>query len=282
MKVVLFCGGLGTRLREYSESIPKPMVNIGYRPILWHVMKYYAHHGHKDFILCLGYKADAIKNFFLNYNECISNDFKFMNGGKQLELLNSDIQDWKINFIDTGLNSNIGQRLKAVEKYLESEEVFLTNYSDGLTDLPLNEMIDNFYNHDKIASFLSVKPSQSFHIVSTKENGIVSNIRDVNQAGIRINGGYFIFKTEIFNYINYGEELVYEPFQRLIEMEQLIAYNYDGFWACMDTFKEKQQLDDMYSQNNAPWEVWRFPNKVTSPLKSCLTSNGSMALNSSY
>lgn len=279
MKVVLFCGGLGTRLREVSEHLPKPMVKIGYRPILWHVMKYYAHYGHKDFILCLGYKADVIKNYFLNYNECLSNDFTLQEGGKKLQLLNSDIHDWKITFVDTGLTSNIGQRFKAVEKYLESEEVFLANYSDGLTDLVLPEMIDNFYKRDKIASFLCVKPSQSFHLVEMKENGTVSNIRDVKQAGIRINGGYFIFKKEIFTYINQGEELVCEPFQRLIEIEELMAYKYDGFWACMDTFKEQQQLDDMYSQDKAPWEVWKFSNKVTKNLKSWQAYGDSMVSN---
>ena len=135
MKVVLFCGGLGMRLRDYSETIPKPMVNIGYRPILWHVMKYYAHYGHKDFILCLGHRADAVKNYFLNYNECASNDFVLSGGGKNLELLNSDIHDWRITFADTGIHSNIGQRLRAVEMHLEGEEEFLANYCDGLTDL---------------------------------------------------------------------------------------------------------------------------------------------------
>ena len=124
MKVVLFCGGMGMRMREYSEAVPKPMVPIGYRPILWHVMKYYAHYGHKDFILCLGYKADVIKNYFRNYDECVSNDFVLSGGGKNLELLNSDIDDWRITFVDTGLTANIGQRLKAVEKHLQDEEVF--------------------------------------------------------------------------------------------------------------------------------------------------------------
>ena len=279
MKVVLFCGGLGTRLREISENLPKPMVKIGYRPILWHVMKYYAHYGHKDFILCLGYKADVIKNYFLNYDECLSNDFTLLEGGKNLQLLNSDIQDWKITFVDTGLTSNIGQRFKAVEKYLEGEEVFLANYSDGLTDLVLPEMIDDFYKQDKLASFVCVKPSQSFHLVEMKENGVVSEIRDVKQAGIRINGGYFIFKNDIFRYINQGEELVVEPFQRLIDMKELIAYKYDGFWACMDTFKEQQQLDDMYSQGKAPWEVWKFSNKVTKNIKSWQNYDGSIASN---
>src|SRR5262249_46660265 len=149
MKVVLFCGGLGMRLREHSESIPKPMVPIGYRPILWHVMKYYAHYGHKDFILCLGYKADAIKHYFVNYDEAVSNDFVLSNGGRKLHLLNSDIHDWKITFVDTGLQSNIGQRLKQVERYIGEVEVFLANYSDGLTDLPLPKMIEHFDGNRK-------------------------------------------------------------------------------------------------------------------------------------
>src|SRR5215471_8954268 len=142
MKVVLFCGGLGTRLKDLSENVPKPMVNIGYRPILWHLMKYYAYYGHKDFILCLGYKADVIKQFFLNYEEWISNDFTLSQGGTQLTLANNDIADWNITFVDTGLHTNIGQRLVAVRKYLEGEDVFLANYSDGLTDLDLRQMID--------------------------------------------------------------------------------------------------------------------------------------------
>ena len=263
MKVVLFCGGMGTRLREFSENIPKPMVKIGYRPILWHVMKYYAHYGHKDFILCLGYKADVIKNYFLNYNECVSNDFTLLEGGKKLQLLNSDIHDWKITFVDTGLTSSIGQRFKAVENHLESEEVFLANYSDGLTDLYLPQMIEDFYKRDKLASFLCVNPSHSFHLISTTDGGVVNDIKDVKKAGIRINGGYFIFKREIFDWIEEGEDLVYEPFQRLIKQQQLFAYSYDGFWACMDTFKEQQQLDDMYIQGSAPWEIWKRSHQIS-------------------
>lgn len=257
MKVVLFCGGLGTRLRDYSEKIPKPMVNIGYRPILWHLMKYYAHYGHKDFILCLGYKADYIKEYFLNYNECLSNDFVLSAGGKQVQMIGSDIHDWRITFVDTGLYSNIGQRLKAVEKYLEGEEMFLANYSDGLSNLPLDDFINHFMRHDKVASFLSVKPTQTFHVVSSNEDGLVKSIEHVNNADLRINGGFFALKTEIFRYMQPGEELVLEPFQRLIEKEELVAYNYDGFWTCMDTFRDKQNLDDLYSQGTPPWEVWK-------------------------
>ncbi len=245
------------RLREYSENTPKPMVPVGYRPILWNIMKYYAHYGHKDFILCLGYKADMFKNYFVNYDEYISNDFVYTGGTKELKLLNSDIHDWTITFVDTGVNSNIGQRLKAVEPYLEGEEVFLANYSDGLTDLPLPDMINHFYQKGKMASFLAYQPTKSFHVATMADNDQVTSISHIGNAGLWINGGFFILQKEVFNYIRYGEELVEEPFQRLIGMNQLVSYRYDGFWATMDTFKEKQYLDELYSKGNAPWEVWK-------------------------
>ncbi len=257
MKVVLFCGGLGMRLREYSESIPKPMVPIGYRPVLWHVMKYYAHYGHKEFILCLGYKADAIKNYFLHYDECLSNNFVLSNGGRDLTLLNKDIDEWRITFVDTGLNSNIGQRLKAVEGFLGGEEIFLANYTDVLSDLPLEECIEYARGHNKIASFICVKPTQSFHVVSFGEENLVREIRHVGDSRMRINGGFFVFRKEIFQYIREGEDLIQEPFQRLIARRELLGYPYDGFWGCMDTFKERQTLEDMYTRGNPPWEVWK-------------------------
>jgi glucose-1-phosphate cytidylyltransferase len=259
MKVVLFCGGLGMRLREHSESIPKPMVKIGPMPLLWHVMKYYTHFGHKDFILCLGYQGEVIKNYFLHYNEWESNDLVMSQGGKNIELLNRDFQDCQITLVSTGINSNIGQRLKAVQKYLEGEDVFLANYSDGLTDLPLPQMLDHFHKHNKIADFLCVRPNFSFHYVSYNNGGVVTDIRDGTKSSLRINGGYFIFKKDIFKYIRNGEELIHEPFQRLIKEEQLAAYEYDGFWAAMDTFKDKQQLEELHGRGHAPWEVWKTP-----------------------
>jgi glucose-1-phosphate cytidylyltransferase len=259
MKVVLFCGGLGTRMREYSESIPKPMVPIGYRPILWNLMKYYAHYGHKEFILCLGYKGDLIKEYFLKYNEYVSNDFVLKNGGKDIYLYNSDISDWTISFVDTGLQSNIGQRLKAVEPYLDGDETFLANYADGLADLYFPTYLDYFQKQNKIASFLCVQPSQSFHVVSMGEDNLVTSISPVKKADLWINGGFFILKKEIFDYMRDDEELVNEPFHRLIEKKELISYRHKGFFGCMDTFKEKQQFDDMYNRGEMPWAVWRSP-----------------------
>jgi glucose-1-phosphate cytidylyltransferase len=260
MKVVLFCGGLGLRLRDYADHIPKPMVSIGYRPILWHVMKYFAHFGHKDFILCLGYRGDLIKQYFLKYDECVSNDFVLSNGGKTIELANSDIHDWKITFADTGLQSNIGQRLMAVEKYLMNEEVFLASYTDGLTDLDLASYLDHAHEHDKIAYFLSVKPNLSYHVVQTGPCGLVTGITQLTKSGIRINAGLFVLKRDIFKYMQPGEELVIQPFRRLIQEKQLAAFEYDGFFAAMDTFKDKQQLDDLYESGRRPWEVWNDAN----------------------
>lgn len=261
MKVVLFCGGMGMRLREFSETIPKPMVNIGPRPILWNVMKYYAHYGHKDFILCLGHQGDIIKNYFLNYNECLSNDFTLSKGGRDIKLFNSDIDEWNITFADTGLTSNIGQRLKLVEKYLDGEDIFMANYSDGLTDLHLPDLLTFFEKDNKIGSFLSVRPPHSFHIVNTKENGLVEGIYGLKRSDLWINGGFFVFRKEIFDYMKKGEELVLEPFTRLINEEQLVSYRYEGFWINMDTFKDKQHLDDMFLCGEAPWEVWKNDKK---------------------
>jgi glucose-1-phosphate cytidylyltransferase len=257
VKVVLFCGGLGLRLRGLAENLPKPMVSIGYRPVLWHLMKYYAHHGHTDFILCLGYKADAIKSFFLDYDEAISNDFVLSGGDNRIELLHRDIDKWRITFCDTGLTAPIGQRLRAVRRHLEGEEYFFANYTDGLTDLPLHAFADRFKASGKTGAFTLVRPTQSFHVVAMRENDQVADIRDLGVSDIRINGGFFMFRRDVFDYIRPNEELVHEPFRRMIDAGQLVAYEHTGFWTCMDTFKDQQRLEDLWGSGQAPWELWR-------------------------
>ena len=255
MKVVLFCGGLGMRLRDYDENIPKPMVTIGYRPIMWHLMKYYAHYGHREFVLCLGYKADVIKQYFLNYNEALSNDFVLAEGGRKVDLLSSDIHDWRITFVDTGAASPIGERLRQVREHVAGEEMFLANYTDCLTDLDLQKFIEHFRAQRRIAGFVTVAPQVSYHYVAAKD-GLVTQLTDVRSTQLRVNGGFFIFRREIFDYLREGEELVDGPFHRLIEEQQLLAYEYDGFWKAMDTFKDKQQLDELLARGTPPWEVW--------------------------
>lgn len=262
MKVVLFCGGAGMRLRGYADDVPKPMVQIGTRPILWHLMKYYAHFGHKDFILCLGYKGNIIKDYFLNYDEAVSNNFVWSNGGKRIEYLNRDIDDWTITFVETGANANIGERLKFVEPYLQGEEMFLANYGDGLSDVPLPHMLETFQRANAVASLLLVQPTASFDIVHAAPGGKVQSISALSYTDIWINGGFFAMRNEIFQHIRSGEELVRQPFQRLIEKEALLAYKYSGFWQCMDTFKDKQRLEEL-NQGSAPWKVW---NNVAVPV----------------
>jgi glucose-1-phosphate cytidylyltransferase len=257
MKVVLFCGGLGLRMQEASPSIPKPMVPIGQRPILWHIMKYYAHYGHDDFILCLGQKPEAIKNYFLAYNEALTNDFILSDGGRRVELLSSDIHKWRITFVNTGLQSMIGERLRRVQSHLAGEEVFLASYGDAVTDAPLPTLLTDFLERDKVAGFLCIRPaSYSFHTVSITNDDIVREIQDVTKSDTWINGGFFIFRNDIFNYIRKGEDLVTEPFGRLIDEEQLVAFRYEGFWAPMDTLKDKHNLDALAERGRPPWEVW--------------------------
>jgi glucose-1-phosphate cytidylyltransferase len=257
MKVVLFCGGLGTRLREHSDTIPKPLVNIGYRPILWHLMRYYAHYGHKDFVLCLGYRGDLVREFFLKYQEWMSNDFVMSEGGRQVELLSSDIGDWRITFVDTGLHANIGQRLLRARRFLEGEETFLANYADGLTDLPLDQHLGEFVQRDVTASFVAVPTSHSFHAIRADDGGIVTSFGPLSDSDVWINAGFFCFKQAIFDYIREGEELVEKPFQRLIDERQLLVYRYSGFWQQMDTLKDKISYDRMEGRGHRPWAVWQ-------------------------
>ncbi len=256
MKVVLFCGGLGLRMREASERVPKPMVPIGNRPILWHVMKYFAHFGHTQFVICLGFKSEVIKEFFLTYNEAMSNDFVLTNGGRNVELLAHDIQDWEITFVNTGLHASIGQRLRAVREHLDGEEMFLANYGDVLTDAPLPSLIEKTRERDVVASFLCVKPGYSFHLVETGDDDLVVNVKETTHSDLWINGGYFVFRPEIFDYLGAGEDLVEQPFQRLSAERKLLANKYDGFWAPMDTLKDQQRLEQMLEAGNGPWKVW--------------------------
>jgi len=177
-------------------------------------------------------------------------------GGKELKLYNNDIEDWSISFVDTGLQSNIGQRLLAVKEYLEGEEIFMANYTDGLSDLDLSWYLDNFCASNKVGCFLSVKPSLTFHVVSSDENGQVKSIQPQTEAGIWINGGFFVFRKEIFEYMEEGEELVYEPFSRLIAQEQLLTHHHNGFFASIDTLREKMMFDDMFARGDTPWALW--------------------------
>jgi len=257
MKVVLFCGGLGTRLREHSDTIPKPLVQVGIRPIVWHLMRFYAHFGHKDFVLCLGYRGDLVREYFLGYNECLSNDFTLSEGGKRVDLHATDISDWRITFVDTGLHANIAERLVRARKHLEGEPAFLANYADGLSDVPIDRMIADFEAKQVVASFAAVNDLHSFHTVDATPDGYATRIDGMANQDLLINGGFFVLRQDIFDYIEPGEELVEAPFKRLIDKRLLAAYRHSGFWRAMDTFKDKITFDRMDGRGERPWQVWR-------------------------
>jgi glucose-1-phosphate cytidylyltransferase len=257
MRVVLFCGGLGMRMRSGPESLPKPMMPIGDRPVLWHIMRYYAHYGHTEFILCLGFGAKSVKDYFLDYRETESNDFVLSKGGAQVELLGSDISDWRITFVDTGLETAIGERLRRIRPYLEEDEVFLANYGDVLTDAPINELVESFLRTDAIGQVLAVNPQDSFHIVKLDDSGAVTGFQPAGDMNLRINGGFFVLRSEIFDLIHEGEDLVMDGCRRAAELGRMRAVPYDGFWAPMDTLKERAVLEDLYRAGRAPWTVWR-------------------------
>jgi glucose-1-phosphate cytidylyltransferase len=258
MKVVLFCGGQGLRMRGGgNDDLPKPMVPLGTRPIVWHLMKYYAHFGHTDFILCLGHKGATIKEFFVHYQEWISNDFVLSSAGGSIELLKRDMENWRVTLVDTGLDATIGERLLAVRPYLRGDEIFLANYSDGLTDCPLPSVIDRLRSTQAIGACMVVRPSISLHFVHHDPDGLVTEVLDAEQADTWVNAGFFAFRQEIFDHMHPGEELVEEPFQRLIAGRKLAALPYRGFWRCCDTFKDLQTLESLLARGPAPWELWR-------------------------
>lgn len=256
MRVVLFCGGLGMRMREDATSAPKPMAMIGDRPLLWHVMRYYAHFGHRDFVLCLGHGAAAVKEYFLRYDETLSNDFTLAGGGREVELHSTDITDWKITFIDTGLHSSIGERLLRVRAHVEHEPMFLANYADTLTDAPLPELVERFQASTAVASMVVVPPVSTHHVVDMDESGKVTAVRAVRELMQWENGGYFIMRPEIFDVLRPGEEMVPEAFARLVPDGRLMAQRYEGFWRAADTFKDRAELESMYQRGECPWMLW--------------------------
>jgi glucose-1-phosphate cytidylyltransferase len=255
MKVVIFCGGLGVRMGEETRRIPKPMITIGGKPMLWHIMEYYASWGHTEFVLCLGYKGEVIKEYFLSYNEALFNDFvlEHNGSGSTVELLSPARPQWRITFADTGISTTIGERLTAVRSYVGDETEFLATYGDGLTDLRLPDLIETFHASGRTAIFLSVRPEIYSHLVTHDDDGVVLTVEELRHSHVRINGGFFVFKQKIFDLIEPGDDLVDAPFSRLMERRELMAYPYEGFFGPMDTIKDRQRLEALYEAGAAPW-----------------------------
>lgn len=256
MKVVLFCGGLGMRMRDGTTTGPKPMAIVGERPLLWHVMRYYAHFGHTDFVLCLGYGAAAVKDFFLHYDETGSNDFVLENGAREVRMLKTDIADWRITFVDTGLHSPIGERLRRVQRFVSDEPMFMANYADVLTNAPLPDMVERFEASSATVSLLAVPPQSSHHAVDVGEDGTITQVTPMRDLRHWENGGYFLFRSEIFDELEPGDDLVEDTLVRLVRQGRALAYPYKGYWSPADTVKERAQLDEMFHQGKCPWMIW--------------------------
>ncbi|HUK67146.1 MAG TPA: glucose-1-phosphate cytidylyltransferase [Streptosporangiaceae bacterium] len=256
MKVVLFCGGLGMRMRDGASNAPKPMAMVGERPLLWHVMRYYAHFGHTDFVLCLGYGSAYVKDFFLAYDETRSNDFVLENGARDMTLFSTDISEWRITFVDTGLNSPIGERLRRVRSFVEGEAMFLANYADVLTNAPLPDIIRRFEASSAVAGLLAVPPQSSHHVVDISDDGVITQVTPMRDVGKWENGGYFMLRPRIFDHLGKGEDLVEDTLMRLVPEGRVLAYPYKGYWSPADTVKERAQLEEMYHRGNCPWMIW--------------------------
>jgi glucose-1-phosphate cytidylyltransferase len=258
MKVVILCGGYGTRIRDVAEDIPKPMIPIGSLPILWHIMKYYASLGHRDFILCLGYKSESIKDFFLNY-EAHTKDFTIELGRKESLIFHTDHEesDWRVTLADTGLKSMTGARIKRIQKYVGDEDFMLT-YGDGVGNIDLKALLEFHRGHGRTLTVTGVRPPGRFGELA-HSNGVITEFNEKPQAaGGRISGGFFVATPQIFNYLGDDEELVFEqrPMRKLVEDQQLMMFEHDGFWQPMDTSREFQLLNSLYDTGEAPWVNW--------------------------
>ena len=256
MKVVLFCGGLGMRMRDGAGTAPKPMTMIGDHPLLWHVMRYYAHFGHSDFVLCLGYGATAVKDYFLHYDETRSNDFTLVGGARPAKLLSTDVTDWTITFVNTGLAASVGERLMRVRDHLAGEEMFLANYADTLTDADLTAMIEEMRSGDAVVSLVAVPPTTTHHVVDIGPDGRVTQVRPIQALRQWENGGYFVMRPEIFQSLRAGEDLVPDAINRLAPLGKVIALPHTGFWRAVDTFKDRAELEEMYLRDRCPWMLW--------------------------
>lgn len=259
MKVVILCGGLGTRLREETEFKPKPMVDVGGRPILWHIMKIYAHYGFKDFILCLGYKGGMIKEYFLNY-EAMNNDFTVQLGSQhQIQFHSQHFEDgWNVTLANTGASAMTGARIKRIEKYIDSEN-FMATYGDGVADININKLLEFHLGHKKIATLTGVHPLSRFGELLVEDDN-VKEFKEKPQSSIGyINGGFFIFRKQIFDYMSDDDNCVLEKevMEQLARGGELKIFPHTGFWQCVDTYRDYKYFQELWQKGNTPWVVWK-------------------------
>jgi glucose-1-phosphate cytidylyltransferase len=258
MKVVILCGGKGTRLREETEYRPKPLASIGGKPILWHIMKTYSAYGFHEFVLCLGYKGDMIKDYFMNY-DLLNSDFTIELGSKQIvrDKIAHDEANWRVSLVDTGVETQTGGRLARVRKYLGNDESFLLTYGDGVTDVNVREVIEFHRQSGRTATLTGVHPVGRFGELSVQGDAVRHFNEKPASSESWVNGGYFVLNQSIFDYLD-GDECVleYGPLQRLSAEEQLGVYRHDGYWQCMDTLRDMELLNQRWAAGDAPWKIW--------------------------
>lgn len=257
MKVVILCGGFGTRLKEETELRPKPMIEIGGMPILWHIMKIYAHYGFKEFILCLGYMGAAIKEYFYNY-EILSNDFTIELGTKDMEIYhNHSEKGWKITLVDTGLNVMTGARVKRIERFID-DDTFMLTYGDGVTDLDINELLRYHKNHGKVGTVTGVFPPSRYGELIIHKDQVISFNEKQKRQNNSINGGYFVFNKKFFDYLKDDDGCILErePLEKLALNGELKVFSHEGFWQCMDTARDYKYLEELWKKESPPWKVW--------------------------
>ncbi len=253
MKVMILAGGFGTRLSEYTEAIPKPMVTIGGRPILWHLMKTYAHFGHNDFYVALGYKAQVIKEYFLNY-QALNSDFTVDLSTGAVEPHSLADTDWRVTLVDTGLESMTGGRVKRMQQFI-GNETFMLTYGDGLADIDLNALLEFHKSHGKMITVSAVHPGARFGELEMLDRKVISFQEKPQTTQGWINGGYFIIEPKFFDFIEDDKSILERaPLERAAEMGELMAYHHDGYWQCMDTKRDKDHLEELWSDGNAPWQ----------------------------
>ncbi|MDO5555872.1 MAG: glucose-1-phosphate cytidylyltransferase [Clostridia bacterium] len=256
MKVVILAGGLGTRITEESHLKPKPMIGIGERPILWHIMKEYSHYGFNEFIICLGYKSYVIKEYFSDYFLHTS-DVTFDLAKNEMTVHDNFSEPWKVTLVDTGLNTMTGGRIKRIQKYI-GEEPFMLTYGDGVSNVNINDLLEFHKRHGKIATLTSINVGQQFGVLVIDNNNTIKSFKEKRHTdGSLINGGYMVLQPEIFDYID-GDSTVFEkePLEKLASENELMSFRHDGFWKCMDTIRDKNQLEELWDSGNAPWKVW--------------------------
>ena len=256
MKTVILCGGRGTRLGAHGATLPKALIEIGEKPVIWHLLKIYAHHGFDDFILCLGFLGNEIKRFFVEQN-WLNADFTLeKNSNLQLLKSSDSLENWRVTFADTGLETNTGGRLKKIEKYLDGEEMFFVTYGDGLANVNLEKLVEFHKSHGRVATLTAVHPQSNFGIMKLDDDGLVTEFQEKPVMREWINGGFFVFNRRIFDYLDENSVLEREPLERLAREKELVAFPHAGFWKCVDTFKDNLEFNQLWSDGRADWKVW--------------------------